>query len=178
MSHSLTCLRKEWCLADTYYHEGENGSQEWIAPKDVIIEKTAKGKITSIKDQSGREVIGSGMSKMSKSKNNGVDPQQLIEKYGADTLRVFSMFAAPPDQSMEWSDSGVEGANRFIKRLWRQVYVHLENRPLEDLDTDSLKDVQLEMRRKTYSTLEKVSDDMATSFYLQYGYCSQYGITK
>ncbi|MCL4112731.1 UNVERIFIED_CONTAM: hypothetical protein GTU68_021749 [Idotea baltica] len=146
-------LTQGMVLADTFYVEGENGSQEWIAPKDVNIERTEKGKITSIKE-----------SKMSKSKNNGVDPQALIEKYGADTLRVFSMFAAPPDQSMEWSDSGVEGANRFIKRLWRQVYVHLENRPLEELDVDSLNDVQLEMRLKAYSTLQKVSDDMSRRF--------------
>ena len=157
-------LTQGMVLADTFYVEGENGSQEWIAPQDVTIERTEKGKITSIKDPEGRDVIGSGMSKMSKSKNNGVDPQALIQKYGADTLRVFSMFAAPPDQSMEWSDSGVEGANRFIKRLWRQVYVHLENRPLEELDVESLSDVQLEMRLKTYSTLQKVSDDMSRRF--------------
>ena len=157
-------LTQGMVLADTYYVESESGGQEWIAPQDVTIERTEKGKITSITDPEGRKVIGSGMSKMSKSKNNGVDPQALIEKYGADTLRVFSMFAAPPDQSMEWSDSGVEGANRFIKRLWRQVYVHLENRPLEELDVDSLNDVQLEMRLKAYSTLQKVSDDMSRRF--------------
>ena len=157
-------LTQGMVLADTFYVEDEKGGQEWIAPKDVTIERTEKGKITSIKDEQGRDVIGSGMSKMSKSKNNGVDPQQLIEQYGADTLRVFSMFAAPPDQSMEWSDSGVEGANRFIKRLWRQVYVHLENRPLEALDVDSLIDVQLEMRRKAYATLQKVSDDMSRRY--------------
>ena len=157
-------LTQGMVLADTYYVEGEGGGQEWIAPQDVTIERTEKGKITSIKDAEGRDVIGSGMSKMSKSKNNGVDPQALIEKYGADTLRVFSMFAAPPDQSMEWSDSGVEGANRFIKRLWRQVYVHLQNRPLEDLDEDSLNDVQQEMRRKTFATLQKVTDDMSRRY--------------
>ncbi len=157
-------LTQGMVLADTYYIEGESGRQEWIAPKDVEIERNAKGKILSYKDSQGREVISSGMSKMSKSKNNGVDPQELIEKFGADTLRVFSMFAAPPDQSMEWSDSGVEGANRFIKRLWRQVYVHLENRPLTDLDSSNLSDVQQEMRRKTYNTLQKVTDDMSRRF--------------
>ncbi len=157
-------LTQGMVLADTFYVEDEKGGQEWIAPKDVTIERTEKGKITSIKDEQGRDVVGSGMSKMSKSKNNGVDPQELIEKYGADTLRVFSMFAAPPDQSMEWSDSGVEGANRFIKRLWRQVYVHLENRPLEELDVDSLIDAQLDMRRKAHATLQKVSDDMSRRY--------------
>ncbi|WP_299877361.1 leucine--tRNA ligase [uncultured Cocleimonas sp.] len=157
-------LTQGMVLADTYYVEGESGGQEWIAPKDIEIERNSKGKILGYKDDQGREAVSSGMSKMSKSKNNGVDPQELIEKFGADTLRVFSMFASPPDQSMEWSDTGVEGANRFIKRLWRQVYVHLENRPLTDLDTDDLTDEQQEMRRKTYNTLQKVTDDMSRRF--------------
>ena len=157
-------LTQGMVLADTYYVECEGGGQEWIAPKDVSIERDEKGKVISIKDNQGRVAHSSGMSKMSKSKNNGVDPQQLIEKYGADTLRMFSMFAAPPDQSMEWSDTGVEGANRFIKRLWRQVFVHLENRPLTGIDTDNLSDAQSEMRRKTFTTLQKVTDDMARRF--------------
>ncbi len=157
-------LTQGMVLADTYYVEGENGGQEWIAPKDIEIERSVKGKILGYKDDQGREAVSSGMSKMSKSKNNGVDPQELIKKFGADTLRVFSMFASPPDQSMEWSDTGVEGANRFIKRLWRQVYVHLENRPLTDLDSSDLTDVQQEMRRKTYNTLQKVTDDMSRRF--------------
>ena len=157
-------LTQGMVLADTYYVEGENGGQEWIAPKDIEIERNSKGKVLGYKDDQGREAISTGMSKMSKSKNNGVDPQELIKKFGADTLRVFSMFASPPDQSMEWSDTGVEGANRFIKRLWRQVYVHLENRPLTGLETKGLTDVQQEMRRKTYNTLQKVTDDMSRRF--------------
>jgi len=157
-------LTQGMVLADTYYVEGENGGQEWIAPKDIEFERTSKGKVLGYKDDQGREAISTGMSKMSKSKNNGVDPQELIKKFGADTLRVFSMFASPPDQSMEWSDTGVEGANRFIKRLWRQVYVHLENRPLTGLETKGLTDVQQEMRRKTYNTLQKVTDDMSRRF--------------
>ena len=95
--------------------------------------------------------------KMSKSKGNTVDPQDLIDRYGADTVRLFSMFAAPPEQSLEWSDSGVEGANRFIRRLWRLV---------QDLDTDgteslpdSLNSEQKNLRRKTHETIAKVSDD-------------------
>ena len=95
--------------------------------------------------------------KMSKSKGNTVDPQELIDRYGADTVRLFSMFAAPPEQSLEWSDSGVEGANRFIRRLWRLVH---------DLDTDgteslpdSLNGEQKNLRRKIHETIAKVSDD-------------------
>jgi leucyl-tRNA synthetase len=151
-------------LADTYFIDGESGGKEWIAPKDVTVERNEKGKVTKITDNQGREVQTDGMSKMSKSKNNGVDPAELIERYGADTLRVFSMFAAPPDQSMEWSDTGVEGANRFIKRLWRQVFVHLESNPNKETDFDGLNDEQEEIRRKVYATLTKVTDDMSRRY--------------
>ncbi len=159
-------LTQGMVLADTYYIDGESGGQEWIAPKDVTVERNEKGKVVKITDDKGREVQTDGMSKMSKSKNNGVDPAELIEKYGADTLRVFSMFAAPPDQSMEWSDSGVEGANRFIKRLWRQVYIHAETNPNKDfdLDLDNLTDSQQEIRHKVYATLTKVTDDMSRRY--------------
>ena len=157
-------LTQGMVLADTFYVETENGSQEWISPKDVHIERNEKGKVLSITDPQGRTVKAAGMSKMSKSKNNGVDPAELIETYGADTLRVFSMFAAPPDQSMEWQDSGVEGANRFIKRLWRQVYEHVRINPITELDKDKLTEKQREIRRKLFLTLQKVTDDMARRF--------------
>jgi len=157
-------LTQGMVLADTFYYEKEGGGQEWIAPKDVIIERNDKGKITKIEDAEGREVQPDGMSKMSKSKNNGVDPAVLIQTYGADTLRVFSMFAAPPDQSMEWSDTGVEGANRFIKRLWKLVYEHVDKGRVSELEFDDLNDDQQELRRKLYTTLEKVTDDLSRRF--------------
>ncbi len=157
-------LTQGMVLAETYYIDGESGGQEWIAPKDVTVERNEKGKVIKITDNQGREVQTDGMSKMSKSKNNGVDPAELIERYGADTLRVFSMFAAPPDQSMEWSDSGVEGANRFIKRLWRQVFVHLNSNPNKETELDDLNDEQEEIRRKVYATLTKVTDDMSRRY--------------
>jgi len=96
-------------------------------------------------------------SKMSKSKGNTVDPQQLIDRYGADTVRLFSMFAAPPEQSLEWSDSGVEGANRFLRRLWRLV-VEAEPAPAT-IDFSTLDKAQKNLRRKTHETIAKVSDD-------------------
>ena len=96
--------------------------------------------------------------KMSKSKGNTVDPQSLIDSYGADTVRLFSMFAAPPEQSLEWSDSGVEGANRFLKRLWKLVARQLET-PVSELDTAALDKEQKALRRKTHETIAKVSDD-------------------
>ena len=103
-------------------------------------------------------------SKMSKSKGNTVDPQALIEKYGADTVRLFMMFAAPPEQSLEWSDSGVEGAYRFLKRLWRQVSLHVAGGPCEPLDAASLNDAQKAIRRQVHETLGKVTDDLARRF--------------
>ena len=97
-------------------------------------------------------------SKMSKSKGNTVDPLPLIEKYGADTVRMFTMFASPPDQSLEWSDSGVEGSYRFLKRLWKIVANH-EPLPLTNFADLTLNEEQSQIRLKTHQTLEKVSDD-------------------
>jgi len=97
--------------------------------------------------------------KMSKSKGNTVDPGELIERYGADTVRLFSMFAAPPEQSMEWSDSGVEGAHRFLRRLWKSLQTHLAAGNPEPLDPSKLSKPQEDLRRKTHQTIAKVSDD-------------------
>ena len=102
--------------------------------------------------------------KMSKSKGNTVDPQGLIEQYGADTARLFMMFAAPPEQSLEWSDTGVEGASRFLKRLWRQVYEHVEAGNVNALDVNTLNDNQKLIRRQTHETISKVSDDIGRRF--------------
>ena len=97
--------------------------------------------------------------KMSKSKGNTVDPQSLIDSYGADTVRLFSMFAAPPEQSLEWSDSGVEGANRFLKRLWKMADKHTASGPAPALNVAALNEQQKNARRKTHETIAKVSDD-------------------
>ncbi len=105
-------------------------------------------------------------SKMSKSKGNTVDPQGLIERYGADTVRLFTMFAAPPEQSLEWADSGVEGAHRFLKRLWKLVYDHLDackSSPAA-LDRAALNSAQKALRRKLHETLHKVSDDIGRRY--------------
>jgi len=97
--------------------------------------------------------------KMSKSKGNTVDPEELINQYGADTVRLFSMFAAPPEQSMEWSDSGVAGGNRFLHRLWRAVEGHINAGTPGKLDVANLPQAQKDLRRKTHETIQKVSDD-------------------
>ena len=97
--------------------------------------------------------------KMSKSKGNTVDPEELINQYGADTVRLFSMFAAPPEQSMEWSDSGVAGAYRFLQRLWKAVEGHINAGTPGKLDATNLPQAQKDLRRKTHETIAKVSDD-------------------
>ncbi len=111
-------LTQGMVVAETYYRD-DAGKKTFFNPADVDVQRDDKGKITgAVAREDGQPVVVGGIEKMSKSKNNGVDPQALVERYGADTVRVFTMFAAPPEQSLEWSDSGVEGASRFLKRLW------------------------------------------------------------
>jgi len=105
-------------LAETYYRDTPEGRREWVHPSDVKVERDAKGKFLSARRLDGTDVVFDGIGTMSKSRNNGVDPQQLIEKYGADTARFFIIFASPPTSTLEWSDEGVEGSYRFLKRLW------------------------------------------------------------
>ncbi|MGB4342134.1 MAG: leucine--tRNA ligase [Moraxellaceae bacterium] len=113
-------LTQGMVVADTFYRELDNGGKDWINPADVDIVRDDKGRMTTVTLKSdGLPVLHGGMEKMSKSKNNGVDPEYIIREYGADTARLFMMFAAPPDASLEWSDSGVEGASRFLRRLWK-----------------------------------------------------------
>ncbi|MCH8099173.1 MAG: leucine--tRNA ligase [Proteobacteria bacterium] len=99
--------------------------------------------------------------KMSKAKGNTVDPQELIEKYGADTVRLFMMFAAPPEQALEWSDDGVQGSFRFLKRFWTAVVDHAAAGAVEDFDADALNTAQKDLRRKTHQTIAKISDDLS-----------------
>jgi leucyl-tRNA synthetase len=148
-------------LADSFYREDAVGKKVWYSPADVIIEKDDKGRIIkSVLESDGKEVIHHGMTKMSKSKNNGIDPQQVIDLYGADTIRVFTMFAAPPEQTLEWIDSGVEGAHRFVKRLWNLVQEHVEAGEIALLDKTNLSSPQKNLRRLIHKTIEKVSDDI------------------
>jgi|CXWL01.1.fsa_nt_gi leucyl-tRNA synthetase len=111
-------LTQGMVLAETYYRDTPEGRREWVHPTDVVLTRDAKGKILSAKKKDGAEVVFDGIGTMSKSRNNGVDPQQLIEKYGADTARLFIIFASPPTHTLEWSDEGVDGSFRFLKRLW------------------------------------------------------------
>ncbi|MGZ8189818.1 MAG: leucine--tRNA ligase [Methylococcaceae bacterium] len=118
-------------------------------------------------DEPFKKLLTQGMvlkdgSKMSKSKGNTVDPQGLIDQYGADTVRLFIMFAAPPEQSLEWSDSGVEGASRFLKRLWKQAYLHVEAGVVSiKIDKSALTEEQKMVRRQLHQTIQKVTHDMS-----------------
>jgi len=112
-------LTQGMVIAETYYREGADGKKLWFNPADVEVEHDAKGRPLSAKLMAdGAAVAIGGIEKMSKSKNNGVDPQTLIDEYGADTARCYIMFASPPEQSLEWSDSSVEGVSRFLRKLW------------------------------------------------------------
>ncbi|MFI7821915.1 leucine--tRNA ligase, partial [Acinetobacter baumannii] len=155
-------LTQGMVLADTFYREAENGKKTWFNPADIELERDEKGRIISAKySGDGQEVVIGGQEKMSKSKNNGIDPQAIIDQYGADTARVFMMFAAPPDQSLEWSDAGVEGANRFLKRVWRLVASFLEKgNSATAIDKANLSKDAQDLRRKTHETIQKVSDDI------------------
>ncbi|GGA78712.1 leucine--tRNA ligase [Neiella marina] len=147
-------------LADAFYHTDEKGGQVWVSPTDVELEKDDKGRITKATSTDGTELNYAGMSKMSKSKNNGIDPQLMVEKYGADTVRLFMMFAAPPEATLEWQESGVEGSHRFVKRVWKFVQDVAAFESVPALDAASLNKAQKDLRRAVHKTIAKVSDDL------------------
>ncbi|EPF70097.1 leucyl-tRNA synthetase [Acinetobacter rudis CIP 110305] len=155
-------LTQGMVLADTFYREEASGKKTWFNPADVELERDEKGRSISARLMTdGEPVVIGGQEKMSKSKNNGIDPQSIVEQYGADTARVFMMFAAPPDQSLEWSDAGVEGAHRFLKRVWRLVTGYLEHGyKATEVDRNSLSTAAQDLRRKTHETIQKVGDDI------------------
>jgi leucyl-tRNA synthetase len=154
-------LTQGMVIADTYYREAADGKKTWFNPADVGL----RDGVATLKSD-GQPVIVGGTEKMSKSKNNGVDPQALIDQYGADTARLFTMFAAPPEQSLEWSDAGVEGAHRFLKRLWKQVYEHVQAGPLPNPlplageGANARPKAINALRRQLHQTIQKVSDDI------------------
>ncbi|MDX5332453.1 MAG: leucine--tRNA ligase [Gammaproteobacteria bacterium] len=158
-------LTQGMVVADTYYRQDASGRKDWFNPADVEVARDEKGRpVRAVLRSDGQPVEIGGTEKMSKSKNNGVDPQALIARYGADTVRLFTMFAAPPDQSLEWSDSGVDGASRFIKRLWRQVFEHVNRGPADLVDPAAMNDAQKALRRKLHQTIQKVSDDVGRRY--------------
>ncbi|MDD3517109.1 MAG: leucine--tRNA ligase [Chromatiales bacterium] len=158
-------LTQGMVVAPTFWREGKDGRKQWINPAEVDVKTDERGRpvgATLLAD--GQPVTMGGIEKMSKSKNNGVDPQALIDRYGADTARLFMMFAAPPELSLEWSDAGVEGAHRFLKRLWRLVFDHVARGPAPVADPSALDDAGRDLRRKLHQTIAKVGDDIGRRY--------------
>ncbi|OOG52922.1 leucine--tRNA ligase [Rhodanobacter sp. B05] len=147
-------------IAETFYRDNADGSKDWINPADVEVHRDERGRVSgAVLKADGQSVHIGGTEKMSKSKNNGIDPQTMVDKYGADTVRLFSMFAAPPEQSLEWNEAGVEGMARFLKRLWREVTTHAANPDHPVTDPAALDAGQKAFRRQLHETIQKVGDD-------------------
>jgi leucyl-tRNA synthetase len=147
-------------IAETFYRDNADGSKDWINPAEVEIQRDEKARVVgAVLKADGKPVLIGGTEKMSKSKNNGVDPQAMVEKFGADTVRLFSMFAAPPEQSLEWSEAGVEGMARFLRRFWREVITHVGQPDHPEVDPARLDAGQKALRRQLHETIQKVSDD-------------------
>ena len=147
-------------LADAFYYTSPTNERIWVSPTQVMLERDEKGRIIKATDPEGRELVHTGMTKMSKSKNNGIDPQEMVEKYGADTVRLFMMFASPAEMTLEWQESGVEGAKRFLGRVWNLVYQYQQNPAKTALDMTALSADQKILRREVHKTIVKVSDDI------------------
>ncbi|MEL7937171.1 leucine--tRNA ligase [Pseudomonas delhiensis] len=154
-------LTQGMVVAETYYRTTANGGKDWFNPADVEVERDAKAKVVGARLKTdGLPVEIGGTEKMSKSKNNGVDPQAMIDAYGADTCRLFMMFASPPDMSLEWSDSGVEGASRFLRRVWRLAQAHVNAGFAAAVAQDTLNDAQKEIRRAIHLAIKQASQDI------------------
>jgi leucyl-tRNA synthetase len=156
----VNLLTQGMVLNETYYREDESGKKIWFNPEDVTLRLDDKGRPVSAELKSdGKPVQIGGTEKMSKSKNNGIDPQAIIDQYGADTARLFTMFASPPEQTLEWSGAGVEGAQRFLRRVW--TFAHAESSLIDataklpsELDAD-LKT----LRREIHKVLQQADND-------------------
>jgi len=154
-------LTQGMVLNEIFFRKPGSGRITYYNPADVDVQLDEKGVRTgAVLRSDGQPVECGGIGTMSKSKNNGVDPQALVERYGADTARLFMMFAAPPEQSLEWSDEGVDGAFRFMKRLWRAVHQHVAAGPAPALDVGTLDEAQRTLRRQVHETLVKVTTDI------------------
>jgi leucyl-tRNA synthetase len=157
-------------IAPTFYRTDANGKKQWINPADVDVQNDERGRpVGATLRSDGLAVTIGGTEKMSKSKNNGVDPQSIIDEFGADTARLFMMFAAPPEQSLEWSDAGVEGAFRFLKRVWKATHDHVEHGVVTAYQSGEPEDVcpgirlsaaAKAMRLQLHQTIQKVDDDI------------------
>ena len=147
-------------LNEVFFRKPESGRVEYFNPSQVEIKVDARQRRSAVLRADGAAVESGGVVTMSKSKNNGVDPQELVDEFGADTARLFIMFAAPPEQTLEWSEEAVHGAYRFIKRLWKAVHEHAAAGRTAPLDKSALNEAQRALRRQAHQTLAKVTDDI------------------
>jgi len=156
-------------VAETFFRTENDGNRTWFNPADVAIQRDDRARVVGAVASDGAPVEIGGIEKMSKSKNNGVDPTAMIAVYGADTLRLFSMFASPPDQSLEWNEAGVEGMARFLRRVWTQVHRHVGAASVVESQAlaESLRRGEIALtaeqklvRRKLHETIAKTSDDI------------------
>src|SRR5690349_6540685 len=149
---NLLCQGME--IAETFYREDTNGHRDWINPADVEIQRDDRAHVVgALLKADGKPVSIGGIEKMSKSKNNGVDPQTMVDKFGADTVRLFSMFAAPPEHSLEWREAGVEGMARFLRRFWREVVTHASQPDHPEVNPAALNGAQKTLRRQVHETI-------------------------
>ncbi len=153
-------LTQGMVLAETYYRDTREGRREWVHPSEIDVSRDAKGKFVSAKRRSdGAEVVYAGIGTMSKSKNNGVDPQALIEKYGADTARFFIIFASPPTNTLEWSDEGVEGSYRYLRRLWAYSHRFMRARGVA-VEASALDGALKTARHEVHAILQQANYDL------------------
>lgn len=156
-------LTQGMVLNEIFFRKTGSGRIAYYNPSDVQIQYDEQGKrCGAILLADNQPVESGGIGTMSKSKNNGVDPQKLVEEYGADTARLFMMFASPPTQTLEWADAGVDGAHRFLKRLWRQAYTHLQHGAIKvDPALHAALSAELKaLRMQLHQTIAKVTDDL------------------
>jgi len=154
-------LTQGMVIAESFYRENDNGQKEYFNRSELTISNDEKGRIASaVLIADGQEVTVGRVEKMSKSKNNGVDPLEMIDRYGADTMRLFSMSDSPPHQSLEWKEGGVEGMHRFLKRVWREVSAVDASFEGVELDAAQFNPEQKALRRKIHETISKVTDDI------------------
>lgn len=154
-------LTQGMVIAESFYREDDKGRHQYFNRTELEITNDEKGRIASATLKSdGQPVTVGRVEKMSKSKNNGVDPLEMIDRYGADTMRLFSMSDTPPHQSLVWKEGGVDGMHRFLKRVWREISTVDSSFMAAELDVDSLNTQQKDLRRKTHETIAKVTDDI------------------
>ncbi|MGI4937395.1 MAG: leucine--tRNA ligase, partial [Janthinobacterium lividum] len=160
-------LTQGMVLNETYYREDETGKKTWINPDQVELSMDDKGRaLYAVLKSDGQQVKIGGTEKMSKSKNNGIDPATQIALYGADTARLFVMFASPPEQTLEWSGTGVEGANRFIKRVWSVAYAQAGRiAGAGRVNQSALDTAQQTVRRDIHKILQQADHDFKRTQY-------------